>query len=392
MGFGIICLVFVCFHTINYVSFKFMCMKQLFYFTILAASIFVSCKKQKPADPVLTETTFSNSVATTTTSSTCGTTQVQTLLAGQTINSGSVSVSNDQVNLYVTYTTTGGWKLNKTHLYVGDCALIPKTNSGNPQIGLFPMQQTYSPMATSATYTIPLSSLSSCYCIAAHAEVVLLNSLGTIIQTETGWAQGNPMGGNSWAMVFNYCTQACTQVPPPPPCTISVGDFRTQTQGGWGATPNGNNPGVYLQANFASVFPTGLTVGCSSGYTLKLTSANAVMNFLPQGGTASALSASSIDPTTVNNVFAGQVVALSISVSFDQNIANFGASNNSLSGLVITSGDFAGWTVMQLLNEANRKLGGCTSVYSFAQLNAAVTSVNENFDNGTVVGSFLTCH
>lgn len=363
-------------------------MKKLFYFTLLTGTIFTSCKKEKTNEPIIE----SNVLAVTNSTAnaiTCGTAQNQTLLAGQTINAGSVSVSNDQVNLYVKYTSANGWVLTKTHLYVGNCSSIPKTKAGNPQIGLFPLQQSYIPMATTATYTIPLSSLDSCYCIAAHAEVSLLNSSGVVIQTETGWAQGGSMGGNSWAMVFNYCTQACTQVPN---CNILPGDFRTQTQGGWGAVPNGNNPGTYLQTNFSTVFPSGLTVGCSNGYTLKLTSANAVMNFLPQGGTASALSTSYIDPLTVNNVFAGQVVALSISVSFDQNISAFGASNNSLSGLVITTGDFAGWTVMQLLNEANRKLGGCSSVYSFSQLNAAVTSVNENFDNGTTVGDFLTCH
>src|SRR4029079_4504484 len=37
----------------------------------------------------------------------------------------------------------------------------------------------------------------------------------------------------------------------PPGCT----GFRTQTQGGWGTDPTGNNPGVYLHANFAAAFP-----------------------------------------------------------------------------------------------------------------------------------------
>lgn len=324
-------------------------MKSLFYFTLFTSVVIASCKKEKPTEPI---TASSVSSITSSTAIICGTSQNQILLAGQTINSGSVSVSNDQVNLYVKYSTSNGWVLNKTHLYVGDCELIPKTKAGNPQIGLFPFQQTYSPNNASATYTIPLSSLDSCYCIAAHAEVSLLNSSGSIIQTETGWAQGGPMGGNSWAMVFNYCTQSCTQTPT---CNILPGDFRTQTQGGWGATPNDNNPAAYLQANFASVFPTGLTVGCSTGNALKFTSANAIINFLPQGGTASALIVSYINPLTVNNVFAG-------------------------------------WTVMQLLNEVNQILGGCNSNYTFSQLNTAVTSVNENFDNGTIVGSFLTCH
>src|SRR4029079_7296542 len=47
--------------------------------------------------------------------------------------------------------------------------------------------------------------------------------------------------------------------------------FRTQTQGGWGATPNGNNPAMYLQNHFASCFPNGVTIGCQSANTLTLT-------------------------------------------------------------------------------------------------------------------------
>ncbi len=49
-------------------------------------------------------------------------------------------------------------------------------------------------------------------------------------------------------------------------CTIDVGDFCTRTQGGWGASCNGGNAGCILQNNFATVFPTGLTVG--GGFTI----------------------------------------------------------------------------------------------------------------------------
>ncbi|MEO6540160.1 MAG: hypothetical protein ABIN74_04175, partial [Ferruginibacter sp.] len=44
-----------------------------------------------------------------------------TLVAGQTMNAGSITVTNDADNIYVTYATTNGWKLTETHLYVGDC-------------------------------------------------------------------------------------------------------------------------------------------------------------------------------------------------------------------------------------------------------------------------------
>src|SRR5687767_12583900 len=83
------------------------------------------------------------------------------------------------------------------------------------------------------------------------------------------------------------------QVPP-----SECGDLRTQTPGGWGATPRGNNPGSYLHANFGDAFPGGLTIGCETGRTITVTSAQAVTNLLPTGGKAAKLGSSSVNPTT----------------------------------------------------------------------------------------------
>ena len=187
-------------------------------------------------------------------------------------------------------------------------------------------------------------------------------------------------------MVMNYCTQTCST------CSIQVGDYHTQTQGGWGAVPQGNNPGVYMQSHFTNCYPNGLIVGCPNGYNLTLSSAQAVTNFLPQGGTPASLTQSYTDPANLNNVLAGQIVALSLSLMFDLNDPNFCSSPNPLSGLIVTSGPFQGWAVGQVLAEANKFLGGCSTLYTASQLNAAVTSINENFDNGTVAGTFLSCH
>ena len=180
-------------------------------------------------------------------------------------------------------------------------------------------------------------------------------------------------------------------------CSISqpsagCNGFRTQTQGAWGQChQNGNNPGTYLFANFAAAFPAGLTVGCTN--TLKLTSAQAVCDFLPSGTTPRALPAGAMtNPAqTYKNVFAGQVVTLAINIRFDIYDLNFAVSTSYLNGLLINSGTFAGWTVQQLFDEANKKLGGCSSAYSYSELNDAVTRINENFDNGYVTGNYLSC-
>jgi FkbM family methyltransferase len=43
------------------------------------------------------------------------------------------------------------------------------------------------------------------------------------------------------------------------------GQFTTFTQGGYGTSCNGNNPGCYRDANFAGAFPNGLVIGTHDG-------------------------------------------------------------------------------------------------------------------------------
>jgi hypothetical protein len=165
-----------------------------------------------------------------------------------------------------------------------------------------------------------------------------------------------------------------------------VTNFVTVTQGGWGAPPHGNNPGAILAANFGTVFPSGVTIGCSGGFTLKFTSADAIQNFLPQGGKPGALTASDTNPTarTDAGVFAGQVLALELNVSFSGPVFPGGLGNFHL-----TSGPLAGFTVNQVLTLANNVLGGCISEsslqstlgISISDLNGVVDGINGLFDH-----------
>ena len=66
------------------------------------------------------------------------------LFAGQNIDVGTMSVWNDEENLYITYDTTGGWEMTETHLAVaGSLPGIPQTKKGNPIPGKFPYQCCY---------------------------------------------------------------------------------------------------------------------------------------------------------------------------------------------------------------------------------------------------------
>ena len=146
--------------------------------------------------------------------SACGEPTVVTLYAGQTLDVGTVTVWNDRENLYVKYSTTGGWALAATHLAVAtSLEEIPQTKKGNLKIGHFPYKMKHEPVVTDYLYAISLDEFgyapgTDLY-IAAHAEAQLLDGEGRVIQEEGAWGDGDDFAGNSWAMYFEYAVQSC---------------------------------------------------------------------------------------------------------------------------------------------------------------------------------------
>lgn len=172
------------------------------------------------------------------------------------------------------------------------------------------------------------------------------------------------------------------------PGSNSTGGYTTYTQGGWGTSPRGNNPGTLLKNNFSRVFPCGVKVG--GRYTLTFTSASAVEAFLPQGGTANKLTCSATNPTSSSSgVLGGQVLSMQLSLSF----SDAGVTKKGLGSLRLQSGKFAGYTLSSFCSLANKVLGGDLSCLpagaTIADVNDAATKVNENFDNGTTDKGFL---
>lgn len=281
----------------------------------------------------------------------CGIQQYD-LMAGRAnpVKVGEVEVANDAQNLYVEITPTSpGY--SDYRLFVGDCNIVRSDDGSLPSVFQFPMQGTF--FDDSAIVTVPLSTLPECFCVVA---VIAQPRQGG------GGSGGSATGGNSNALLIDYCKQPC------PSCNSN----NIFGQGGWGAPPHGNNPGTYLYANFSTWFPNGITLGCAGGHTIKLTSPQAVTNFLPQGGTPRSLTQSYVNPTNRLTVLAGHILALTINL----------ASNPTLGNQVITSGQFAGYTVNQLLAEANEVLGGCRSGQA-SHYNGLMDAIN-NVQKGVV--------
>jgi hypothetical protein len=180
------------------------------------------------------------------------------------------------------------------------------------------------------------------------------------------------------------------------PCDIPPGIYRTQTQGGWGANCHGGNAGCLRDNNFATVFPSGITIG--GIYTIHFTSSSAVAVYLPAGTTVGFLTSNHVDPTaaTEAGVFASQVLALAISLGFSEaGVPGFGDLGSLVifAGVHNPTGPFCGYTVDEVFALANIVLGGNLSALpdgiSLSDLNDVVDAINNNFVDGEESNGYL---
>lgn len=106
------------------------------------------------------------------------------LLAGQTIDAGDVSITNDGTYVTVTITTEGDWILLETHVAIAqEEAGIPQTKKGNPQVGLFSSSTEHNSFDgdTIAIHILPLGTLTGTIVVAAHAKVLNTDSAMELI-------------------------------------------------------------------------------------------------------------------------------------------------------------------------------------------------------------------
>jgi hypothetical protein len=188
----------------------------------------------------------------------------------------------------------------------------------------------------------------------------------------------------------NTGTSTCSvTVNPPPP------QFCSYTPGGWGAPPNGGNVASTLYKYFASVYPTGVTIGItgvSGKYYMKWTQLSAITAYLTTGGTPGTLTKSYTNPAARNESgeLGNQVLALKFNVDF----SNAGKIKPGFSTAVVTSGPLAGLTTAQVLSLANSALGGKTSVLTpygitVKDLTTILGSINGAFDGCTTNTGYL---
>jgi len=183
---------------------------------LLLIGVMVVCAVSSCSDEQLVESSTNAELKTT--NDICGEAKIVDLIAGQHINVGTVSVSNDDENLYVTYETSGNWYLTETHLFVGKESDIPLNGGGNPKIGHFPYSESHDDLKT-FTYTIELNDLDECFSVVSHAVVERIEN-GRRVQGETAFGCGDKeFPGRRWGCYFEYCKQECDKEE----CTLIFG-------------------------------------------------------------------------------------------------------------------------------------------------------------------------
>ena len=224
------------------------------------------------------------------------------LIAGQTINVGTVCVvdidtdnNGEKDAIRVCYNTTNGWTLNEVHLWVGSSLTqMPRTNSGNPIPGQFPINSGNISGQTSFCAEISFASLGfTCpgpaqYFVAAHA--VVRNQSGG---TETAWGEGPRINtrGN-WGMYFPFWISCDPPPPPPTNCTCETAwakdpnastcfdTFNCLTANRWGWSNGPYAPGTYTMELWAAAGQCNTANGTLVGsVTLNYTGSSATVTY-----------------------------------------------------------------------------------------------------------------
>lgn len=145
--------------------------------------------------------------------STCDADGIVTLWAGKTYNAGTVTVTEDNNNLYVKYATVGSWKIKETHL---DISTSQYTQRGAP--GQYDYHSSNGTGVTTYTYTIPKTwAAGTKLYFLAHAVVGKYSgNYCSSTQTAYGGTVVQPRNG-SWYATFCHSLETT-----PPPATYSI--------------------------------------------------------------------------------------------------------------------------------------------------------------------------
>ena len=173
--------------------------------------------------------------------------------------------------------------------------------------------------------------------------------------------------------------------------TWNIGDLTTYTQASWGGDPAVDPGAALLTTQYDTVYAPSfgiVTVGSTSGFTMRFSDAASVLHYMPAIGPFAPLNGNVLNPvTTASGGLGGEVLGLEFNVDFTDAGALHGTSGIHFGDL--TLGDLTGnlsvlngSTVHQVLGDVNALLGGGSSIITIADLGSIVGDLNASFSNG----------
>jgi len=134
------------------------------------------------------------------------------LMTTQNIQVGTISVTNDETNLYVTYSMFTDWMLHKSYLHVASSLSgIPLLPNGMPNPVHFEFSNIHNPAVAQYSYQIPLSDFNfhggDQIIIAANASVKIANPQNNPSQQYTAWGGDNVGSGPRWWSYIVYMVE-----------------------------------------------------------------------------------------------------------------------------------------------------------------------------------------
>lgn len=256
---------------------------------------------------------------------------------------GYIELLNDSSRLFLMYEASPEFALADA-----------KIGYGRPMEQAVEFPQMLPGKANTYWANIPVQALPDCGLV--MIEIRVKDNSGKILDLRPASSKELDISGK-----IRFCIQRCQMTDDCMEGAVSE-SFRAYGQKQW-LLPN-DSIHDYFKQNFSTFLQAGLQVGCQD--LQKLSSFNGLLAWVQQH-----------NPGAERDL-AGEVAALSLNIAFDAADSSFSPAKRAFSGLLIASGDFAGWTTQGLLEEGNAVLGGCPSNYSSAQMTKALKEVNES--------------
>lgn len=292
---------------------------------------------------------------------------------------GILEIFNDSASLYLSYSPPTGAIVTAFQLYYGDPLALPRGVDHEVDPSQFPLHSTGLQENSERTLYLDWGDMPSCITVAAYFE---LQQNGKAVTGIAGWTPdvNAPVG-------VTYCRKSCNVAVLK--CSLGDGMVLPQTlpQDQW-ASAAATEPQELLRSNFKRIFPQGISLGCNE--RLNYPTVDLAFAAMPSRGPALPLAPKADAPASDGNMLAGELLSLTLMSRLDEVILVFTPHSPPLKRLVVSTGAFEGWSVDEVIQEANIVLGGCTTNFSADQIYQVVREINLAFAAGGN-NQFLRC-